>query len=135
MDILCLMFECEERGVLASSGQPWSDDEIAAAVSGPTDVVLSCIAELLTKGVASRNQAGAVFSRRMVREERERERWRKSKQGNRAIPADFPQLSTPIPGVSSVSSSSSVSNKNQELRKKRAELEAKSLLKKYGRVG
>ena len=69
VDMLCLMFECDPRGVLATGGKPWGDDEIASVISGQTAEVLSCIQELLTKEVASRNGAGAIFSRRMVRDE------------------------------------------------------------------
>lgn len=69
IDMLCLMFECDERGVLASGGVPWGLDEIARAVGGAPDVALSCVEELLAKGVASRNGSGAIFSRRLVRDE------------------------------------------------------------------
>lgn len=70
IDMLCLMFECPIRGVLAdANGEPWSDQEIAEAVGGPTDSNLGCIAELLSKGVAHRNDRGAIFSRRLVRDE------------------------------------------------------------------
>lgn len=69
IDMLCLMFECDPRGVLATGGNAWGDDEIASVISGQTAEVLSCIQELLTKEVASRNGAGAIFSRRMVRDE------------------------------------------------------------------
>lgn len=71
-DMLCLMFECEERGVLATAGRAWSDDEIAQAVGGDKLITLSCIIELVEKRVASRNHSNAVYSRRMVREEKER---------------------------------------------------------------
>lgn len=69
IDMLCLMFECEERGVLASYGEAWSDRDIAASISGDTSANLACIQELLRKGVASRNAAGAIYSRRMIRDE------------------------------------------------------------------
>lgn len=73
VDMLCLMFECENRGVLATDDRPWSDQEIAGAVGGDIAENLSCIAELLDKGVASRNKFGSIFSRRMTRDERERQ--------------------------------------------------------------
>lgn len=72
IDMLCLMFNCEERGVLASNGKPWSDQEIAEAVGGDTSAAIACIAELLAKGVASRNAQGAIFNRRMVADEHRR---------------------------------------------------------------
>ena len=69
-DMLCLMFECEDRGVLSTGGEPWCDEDIAAASGGDIAEGLSCISELLRKGVARRNQAGAIFSKRMVEDER-----------------------------------------------------------------
>lgn len=71
-DMLCLMFECEDRGMLLTGGVPWSDEDIAAASGGDISEGLQCIAELLRKGVAHRNQSGAIFSRRMVRDEQKR---------------------------------------------------------------
>lgn len=83
VDLMCLMFECEERGVLATAGHAWSDDEIAQAVGGDHDVALSCLRELVGKAVASRNQSGSVYCRRMVRDEVKRkadaQRQRKSR--------------------------------------------------------
>lgn len=72
VDMLCLMFECPERGVLSSVGGPWNDQEIAASIAGETSVVLAAIGELIAKGVASRRSDGAIYSRRLVRDDRER---------------------------------------------------------------
>lgn len=69
IDLICLMFECEERGVLTFGDKPWTDDEIAGAVTGNHDVVLACVHELIDKGVARRREDGALFSRRLVRDE------------------------------------------------------------------
>ena len=69
VDMLCLMFECEDRGVLATGGEPWSDEDIAAAIGGDVSEGLACISELLRKGVAHRNQTGAIFSPEMIRDE------------------------------------------------------------------
>ena len=74
IDMLCLMHQCDERGVLATSGRAWTQDEIAQAVGGDQSMTLSCIKELLAAGVASVNNAGAIFSRRMVRDTVFRER-------------------------------------------------------------
>lgn len=71
---LCLrMWECEERGILAIGNKPWSDRQIAALVAGPEDETLACLDVLLRAGVASRNKNGAIFSRRMVRDEKLRQ--------------------------------------------------------------
>lgn len=72
IDMICLSFECEDRGVFATSGIAWPDEDIAAAVGGNITEVLDAIAELLTKGVVSRNQTGAIFCRRVVRDEAKR---------------------------------------------------------------
>jgi hypothetical protein len=69
VDMLCLMFECEQRGVLATSGTAWTDDEIVRAVGGDHDVTLACLRELVEKRVAHRDDRGAVYSRRLVRDE------------------------------------------------------------------
>ncbi len=72
IDLMCLMFESEERGVLATNGQPWTDDEIAWAAGGDRTTTLNLLSELIAKGVAARRQDGALFSRRMVRDESKR---------------------------------------------------------------
>lgn len=68
IDCLCLMHECDERGVLSTGGCAWSDGDIAAAVGGDHGTNMACLQELLDKGVAHRNSSGAVYSRRMVRD-------------------------------------------------------------------
>jgi hypothetical protein len=82
IDMLCLMFECDTRGVLSAGGVPWSDQEIAAAIGGDIAGGLSCIDELLRLGVAHRTESGAIYSRRMVRDEELRQiRSKAGKQG------------------------------------------------------
>lgn len=83
MDVLCLMFDCEERGILISDGKPWTHEDAAAAVGGDQKAALACITELLGKGVAKLDKRGAIFSARMVRDEATRiantsrvKRWR-----------------------------------------------------------
>lgn len=69
MDMLCLMFDSETRGTLETAGTAWTDDEIARAVHGDHTDVLAGIAELLENGVAHRDGSGAIYSRRMLRDE------------------------------------------------------------------
>lgn len=69
MDLLCVAFECDERGVFATAGVPWTVDEIARAAGGDLTHTLPCVQELIRKGVAKRNKAGAIFSARLVRDE------------------------------------------------------------------
>lgn len=70
--MLCLMFGCEEVGVLRTNRMAWSDNDIALAVGGDLNVVLSCINELFAKGVVRRYQDGAYYSKRLVNDERKR---------------------------------------------------------------
>jgi len=72
IDMLCLMHQSEERGVLVTAGKPWSDGDIAAALGGDPNVTLVCLHELLDKGVARRDKREAVYSGRMVRDESKR---------------------------------------------------------------
>jgi len=70
MDLLCLMFESHERGVLADASGPWTDDEIINAVGGDPETTSRGLAELVRKGVLSRRKSdSALFSRRLTREE------------------------------------------------------------------
>ena len=90
MDLLCLLFECPVRGVFVdASGKPWSDDEIAEAIGGDIGANLGYIAELVSKGVAQRDTRGAIFSRRMVRDEQNRrsatERKRKERSSHARV--------------------------------------------------
>jgi hypothetical protein len=121
MDLLCLMFESEERGVLISSRRAWSDEEIALAVGGDSTAVLACLQELILKGVALRRKDGALLSKRMIRDEKTRVQNIENgkKGGNRNLmktvkegdnPPDKPK---PTPSSSS-STSSSLEEINKE---------------------
>lgn len=72
VDMLCLMFECEDRGVLSYGGKPWPKEEVAVAIGGDVSENLSCVTELVEKGVISVAASGALYSRRMVRDEQNR---------------------------------------------------------------
>lgn len=63
------MYQCEDIGVLSTGNRAWSDNDIAVAVGGDISENLLCLHELIEKGVASRNTSGAVYSRRIVRDE------------------------------------------------------------------
>lgn len=70
MDLLCLMFESHERGVLADASGAWTDDEIINALGGDPETASRGLAELVRKGVLSRRKSdSALFSRRLTREE------------------------------------------------------------------
>jgi hypothetical protein len=80
---LCLMFESEPKGVLATNGIPWSDEEIASAVGGCNADVTRLVTQLVTKGIASRNADGSLMNRRMYREEKKRDDTRRRVQLHR----------------------------------------------------
>lgn len=93
MDMLCLMFFSEERGVLVSGDLPWSDEEIAGAIRGDHTANLRDIEVLLEKGVAVRDTRGAIFSKRMVRDEQDRQAATNRKRLSRSGHADVTPLS------------------------------------------
>jgi hypothetical protein len=72
-----------------AGGRPWSDEEIAEAIGGDNGANLGHIAELVSKGVAHRDSRGAIFSRRVVRDEQNRraatERKRKERSGHNYV--------------------------------------------------
>lgn len=68
IELLCVAFFCEERGVLKQNGSNLEAKDIARLVHTPTEVVAEYLDELETNGVFSRRDDGAIYSRRMVRE-------------------------------------------------------------------
>jgi predicted GIY-YIG superfamily endonuclease len=70
IDAICLLFECEERGIFATDGEAWTLEDIARDIGGDTSENVACLRELLSKKVAKFTRDGAVFSARMVRDER-----------------------------------------------------------------
>lgn len=73
IDMLCLMFECSDRGVLASQDVPWTDREVAGAIGGDPADAIAGIGELVAKGVVRRRADGALYSSRLVADERLRQ--------------------------------------------------------------
>lgn len=117
MDAICLMFECEDRGVFASGGVPWTREEIAGAIGGDLAENLACLDELLRKGVASLTKLGAICNRRMVRDEEQRaehrgrqHKYRNSHKTNKSSDARVTPLSQPSSSSSSTSSSKTKNN-------------------------
>jgi hypothetical protein len=83
------MFEAERKGVLETNGTPWTDEEIALAAGGCFEETKIALTELVTKGVASRNERGSLMNRRMYRDEKTRhdtkervKRFREKSSGN-----------------------------------------------------
>jgi len=72
IDLLCIMFDCENRGRLEAGGMPLTEEEIAGSINGnPTDN-LSHLRWLVAKGVLSKDEKGVIYSRRMVKDETRR---------------------------------------------------------------
>jgi hypothetical protein len=69
VDLICIAHESETYGCLAINGSPMSDIQIARAVGEQPKVITKLLAELEQAGVFSRNDGGAIYSRRMVRDE------------------------------------------------------------------
>ena len=85
MDVLCLMFESGQRGVLISDQHVWTLEETAQAVRGDSTANLALLRELAGKAVLRKRKTdGAYYSARLVRDERIRqERAKAGVQGGR----------------------------------------------------
>lgn len=68
-EMLCLMHESEQRGRLLLNGNPMPEDALARLLGLDNQILTNTISKLLDYGVASRDQEGALISRRMIRDE------------------------------------------------------------------
>ena len=69
-EMLCLMHESERRGVLILNGQAMTEDSLTRLLGLDKQILTTTLTTLLTSGVASREEhTGAIYSRRMVRDE------------------------------------------------------------------
>jgi hypothetical protein len=85
IDMLCMMHEAPHRGFLETSqGKPYSAEQIARMTGGKSEEVEKLLAELFCDGVYSKTKSGAIFSRRMKRDEMARAdaRYRQQKHRN-----------------------------------------------------
>ena len=84
-ELLMLMHCSEQRGRLVLSGKPMTNASLARLLGLSEQESLSAVEMLLSQGVASRDQNGAVICRRMVREEELRQKRREvgSKGGSK----------------------------------------------------
>ena len=69
IEIMCLAFECEKRGVLKTGGVAWTIHEISMAIGGDCEINKSAIQELLDKKILKKDRKGAIFSLRMCKDE------------------------------------------------------------------
>jgi hypothetical protein len=69
-EMLLLMHESKERGVLLLNGAPMPHEACARALGLDNQIFERCLSKLLTYGVAERRKSdGAIVNRRMVRDE------------------------------------------------------------------
>lgn len=70
IEMMCVAHESDEYGVLTMNGKPMTEVHIARQVGESPTAIRRFLQELEAAGVFSRNEAGAIFSRRMVKDER-----------------------------------------------------------------
>lgn len=122
-EILCIMHESEERGVLLLNGKPMPENALARLLGLDNQILTTRLTTLLTYGVARRrDEDGALFSKRMVCDEKLRQirKVAGSKGGNPVLLNQKPTTQVnqnPTPSSSS-SSSSSASTDSAKVRKK-----------------
>lgn len=70
-EMLCLMHESEERGVLMLNGRPMPEEALAQLIHLDNQILTKALTKILDFGVASRReQDGAILCRRMVRDDK-----------------------------------------------------------------
>lgn len=68
IDCITLMMEAEPYGCLVINGVAMTPTQIGQLTCTPVKVVIKALEELAATGVLSRNDAGVIYSRRMVRD-------------------------------------------------------------------
>ncbi|HEX5034975.1 MAG TPA: hypothetical protein VFW62_10865 [bacterium] len=110
MRMMILMHDTEDYGRAVLNGKPMPLDVMAQKCGTTPKNFARIFAELEDAGVPSRDAHGVIFSRRMVRDGKERQKWAEDKRKQRQngdTSTDCPPLSS-----SSLSSSLSSSKKN-----------------------
>ena len=92
VEIMCIAHECEPYGHLTVNGKPMSAAQLARLVGITPKEAERFLAELDEAGVTSRSEEGALFSRRMVRDEASREARADIGRANGAKGAAFGKL-------------------------------------------
>lgn len=111
IDMLCVMHDGIPYGHLTSAGIPIAADELARIVGGSTKEVKRWLDELGKRQVYSVTDSGVIYSRRMVRDENERDGWRDRQAKSRAKPNGVtPPITSDVTAKSQRSSSSSSSS-------------------------
>lgn len=110
-EMICIMHMAEPYGYLVAAGRPIDPTGLARVVGESRSDVTRWLAELRAHKVFSTDHTGAIYSRRMIRDEKARDEWRKRQARHR----DVTQPVTPMsPRSSDLHSSSSSSEAVQE---------------------
>jgi hypothetical protein len=72
-EMLCLMHLSEQRGKLLLNGKMMSEDALARLLGLDKQALSKTLAILIDFGVCSQDESGVLFSRRMVKDEAERQ--------------------------------------------------------------
>ena len=127
-EILCLMHESEQRGKLLLNGKPMSDEVLARLLGLDKQILTKALTTLLEYGVASRDDDGSLFSRRMIRDENLRLIRTESgkKGGNPSLvnqnPTKAPTKTEKQVNQKSTPSSSSSSSEEKNIKKEKLEI-------------
>lgn len=78
IDLLCFMFNSEKRGFLVNASGPLSVNQIARYLGEPVRRTKRILSELDGAGVSATDDTGAIYSKRMVRDEHIRQVRRES---------------------------------------------------------
>jgi hypothetical protein len=116
IELMCIAHECDEYGVLAQNGHVFDHKTVGKLTGLRTDTVAKLTEELTQNGVLSRNENGALYSRRMVRDEHVRKIRAEAgvKGGNPLLVNHLVKQTSkqkPTPSSSSSSSSSIIKNR------------------------
>ncbi len=99
-DMLCLMHQSAHPGHLAqSSGQAFSDAQLARIVGGAAAEVAKLLRELEDSSVFSRTPEGVIFCRRMVRDTDKRDKCAEAGRRGGGNPNLHPNEAAPINGT------------------------------------
>lgn len=85
IECMCIMHEATPYGHLIINGRAVTDAQLAALAGTTPDQIAALLNELETAGVFSRNRNGAIYSRRMTRDEKKRKDGEKT-QKNGTLP-------------------------------------------------
>lgn len=120
IDMLCIMHDAEPYGHLIAEGEPITPDELATIVGASAKDVKAWLGELTKRKVYSVTPDGVIYSRRMTRDEKDREEWRDRQGKSRArhsgvTPDVTPNVTQNVTPVSLRSSSSPSSSPSESI--------------------